>query len=113
MQYWALRFGNSGRSRPQFRRPSQLLSAETADELHQAAHRDPARTLRDPRLGLFHPRDARNVEVQPRLAVDELLEELRRRDRSAPASAGVDDVRDAALDHLFVFLVERQPPELL
>ena len=48
--------------------------------------------------------------MDPWCIVNEFLEEHSRSHGAAPASAGVDDVGDAALDHFLIFLVDRQAP---
>src|SRR5580704_14953268 len=75
-----------------------FLLREALDELHQAPQRDSRRTLRDPRLLIFHPRRAGNVEMNPGSVFRELLQEHRRVNRAAPASTGVDNIRNARLD---------------
>jgi len=66
------------------------------------AHRNAARTFGDVGLGVFHPSQAGYVEVNPWCVLDKDFEELGRRNRSAPASAGVFDIADVALDQFGV-----------
>src|ERR1700722_2031532 len=57
--------------------------------------------------------DAGDVEMRPGRAIDETLQELRRRYRAAMAAGGVFDVGEFGIDHLVVDGAERHPPDLL
>src|SRR6185436_1497108 len=71
---------------------------------------DAARPFGLPRLVLVGPGGSGDVEVGPRLAAGELLEEHRRRARARGAAAGIGHVRDLAAELLGVLLVERHRP---
>src|ERR687889_2166814 len=83
------------------------------DEVEERADGDAGRAFRAEGLGLVAPGGARDVEVRPRDAVGELLDEGGGGDGAGLAPADVLDVGDVGLDLLRVLLVERQLPELL
>src|SRR5579872_2997904 len=83
-----------------------FLTCETLHELHQTAQGDSRRALGDPRLLIFHPRCARDIEVDPWSLFGELLQEHGRIDSAAPASAGIHNIGDRGLDVLLILVVE-------
>src|SRR5690349_1125629 len=82
-------------------------------QFDESAYRDAAAALGRKRLTVVVRGGARDVEMNPWRFLCELLEEVRRRDRAAPASADVADVGEGRLQQLAVFIVERQRPHLL
>src|SRR5579871_412934 len=88
-------------------------SCKALHKLNQAAQRNPRRTLGNPRLLIFRPCGAGDVEMDPRRILRELFQEHGGRDGAAPAPRGVDDVGDRRADLLSVLVVERHAPHLL
>ena len=99
----------SGRGPPATRRAAALL--DEREEREDAVTRRP---LGVPADGPVGRRGAGDVRVDPVLRLaDELAEEERGRDRSAPAIARVLQVGDVALQLLLQLLEERHAPHLL
>ena len=82
-------------------------------ELEEGEHAVPGAALRVERGGAVAERRAGDVGVDPVALADELAQEERRGDRSAPAFAGVLQVGDVALQLILQIFEQRQPPELL
>src|SRR5579863_6286400 len=55
---------------------------------------------------------SRNIEMRPRRAIDEALEELSRGDRAGMSSAGVFHIGEFGVDQLVVGRFERHAPNL-
>src|SRR6266849_8851843 len=91
----------------------ELLTREVFGELHQTAHRNSRRTFRNPRLVVFHPGGAGDIEMQPGRVFGELFEEHGGGDGPAISSAGIHHVGNVGADLLFVFIIERQAPHFL
>src|SRR5215203_2649899 len=89
--------------------PLVVILHQPIEEAHAPARR-PA--LVDLVLGRAHGRTG-DVEVRPGRLVDEALEELRRRDGAAVASACVLHVGELRVDELVVGRAERHAPDLL
>ena len=64
-------------------------------------------------FAFVEPGCARDVQMHPRLAFDELLEELGCRNRAAPASADVRQIGECALQVILVIVIERHVPHAL
>src|SRR5579863_358403 len=78
-----------------------LLSRESFYELHQATQGNARRTFRNPRLLIFCPSGAGDVEMDPRCLLGKFLQKHGCGDGSAPATAGVHDVGDRTANVLF------------
>src|SRR6185503_16754651 len=90
----------------------ESILPEFAGELDQAAHRYSRRTLCDPRLVLFHPRGAGDIEMDPRRCFREFPQERGGSACASPASAGVHQVSDARTRHVEILIIDWQTPHV-
>src|ERR1017187_5977795 len=74
------------------------LRGEASHPFQNRAHGDSAGTARDVWFRFVNPRQAGNVEMNPRGVFGENLQEFRRGAGSAIAAAGIFDVGDIGLD---------------
>src|SRR5690349_21594912 len=79
-------------------------------ELDERAHANAGRALRLIWPGLFGPRLAGDIHVHPRQVAGKFLDEERRADGAARASAGVGEVGDFALQQILVVVEDRHRP---
>ena len=93
--------------------PGDIRISARKRQLGERADRDAGRAFRQIRLRFLGPRRAGDVEVRPRQAAGELLQEQRRRDRSGRPAAGVREVGDLALDLIAVFVEQRHRPDAI
>jgi len=93
--------------------PRTFSSLPGREVLDEEADRRARRPWGVPPLLLLHPGGAGDVEVDPRRAAHELLEEAAGRDGPGLAAADVLQLPDLAFDLLEILLVQRQLPRLL
>ena len=88
-------------------------SKSASRDFHQRPDHRAGRAFRLPRLAIFRPRRAGDIEVRPRPPSGEFLQEHRRGDRSRRPARAVQHVGDLALQLLLVFVEQRHRPDLL
>src|SRR6478672_11854604 len=81
--------------------------------LDRDAHAGARRTLRVATGVVFRVRRSGDIEMSPGWTIDELLQENRGSDRSAPTPARVLHICPLAADQILVLVPGRHPPEAL